>query len=45
VIRFHPRCPFGKDASGRSVYTPAMIALVRNIITNEPQAAHRSARS
>jgi hypothetical protein len=43
VIRFHPRCPFGQDASGRTVYTPAMLALVRNIVSNEPQAIHRTA--
>lgn len=36
VIRYHPACPFG----GRKV--PAMVALVRNIVTNEPQAVHRT---
>jgi putative DNA primase/helicase len=43
AIRFHPRCPFGKDDNGRTIYTPAMIALVRNIVTDEPQAIHRTA--
>lgn len=43
AIRFHPRCPFGKDDNGHTIYTPAMIALVRNIITNVPQAIHRTA--
>jgi hypothetical protein len=42
-LRFHPRCPFGKDNAGRPIYTPAMVALVRNIVTNEPQAIHRTA--
>jgi hypothetical protein len=42
-VRFHRRCPFGKDEDGRVIYTPAMVALVRNIITNEPQAIHRTA--
>jgi hypothetical protein len=37
VVRFHPGCPFA------GMRTPAMIALVRNIITNEPQAIHRTA--
>jgi phage/plasmid primase-like uncharacterized protein len=37
VIRWHQACPFG----GRIV--PAMVALVRNIVTNEPQAIHRTA--
>lgn len=37
VVRYHPCCPFG----GKSV--PAMVALVRNITTNKPQAVHRTA--
>lgn len=37
-IRFHPFCPFGK---GRKL--PCIVALMRNIITNEPQAIHRTA--
>jgi Toprim domain/CHC2 zinc finger len=37
AIRFHPACPFGSDRF------PAMICLVRNIITNEPQGVHRTA--
>jgi phage/plasmid primase-like uncharacterized protein len=43
VIRFHPCCPFGQDANGRTITTPAMLALVRNIVSNEPQAIHRTA--
>lgn len=37
ALRWHPSCPFGKDRLG------CMVALVRNIITNEPQAVHRTA--
>lgn len=37
VIRYAPTCPF---AGAR---TPAMVALVRNVRTNEPQAIHRTA--
>jgi putative DNA primase/helicase len=37
VLRFHPYCPFAGER------TPAMIALVRNIESNEPQAIHRTA--
>src|SRR5262249_2057999 len=37
TLRFHPACPFG------STKTPAMVALVRNIESNEPQAIHRTA--
>lgn len=36
---FHPNCPF---AGAR---TPAMVALVRNVVTNRPQAIHRTALS
>jgi putative DNA primase/helicase len=37
VVRFHPDCPFnGRDR------TPCMIALIRNIASNAPQAIHRT---
>jgi hypothetical protein len=38
VIRFRPDCPFGPAER-----FPAMVCLVRNIRTNEPQAIHRTA--
>jgi hypothetical protein len=38
VLRFHPSCPFGKG-----VRLPCMIALYRDIRTNEPKAIHRTA--
>jgi putative DNA primase/helicase len=37
AIRFHPDCPFGNERF------PAMICLVRNISTDEPQGIHRTA--
>lgn len=37
AIRYHPACPFGPHR------TPAMVALVRDIRTNEPRAIHRTA--
>jgi putative DNA primase/helicase len=37
ALRFHPACPFGGG-----IRRPAMVALVRNIRTNEPQAIHRT---
>ncbi len=37
AIRYHPECPFG----GRR--TPAMVCLVRDVVTNEPKAIHRTA--
>ena len=42
-LRFHPCCPFGKDDAGRTIDAPCMVALVRNIITDQPQAIHRTA--
>jgi putative DNA primase/helicase len=38
VLRFHPSCPFGKG-----MRHPCMIALYRDIKTNEPKAIHRTA--
>ena len=38
ALRWHPRCPFG-----RGVRAGCMVALVRNIATDEPQAIHRTA--
>lgn len=37
TLRYHPRCPFGRER------TPAMVALVRDIVTNAPVAIHRTA--
>lgn len=39
VIRFHSACPFA------GTRTRAMVALVRDIVTNEPVAIHRTALS
>jgi putative DNA primase/helicase len=36
-LGFHPACPFGSER------LPCMLALVRNIETDEPQAVHRTA--
>lgn len=38
ALRWHPSCPFGKGERHG-----CMIGLVRNIVTNEPQAIHRTA--
>jgi putative DNA primase/helicase len=37
AIRYHPDCPFERERF------PAMICLVRGIVTNEPQGIHRTA--
>jgi len=39
TIRFHPDCPFGEERH------PAMVCLVRGIVSNKPQAIHRTALS
>jgi putative DNA primase/helicase len=38
ALRFHPSCPFGKGTR-----QPCMVALFRDIRTNEPKAIHRTA--
>lgn len=38
ALRFHPNCPFGKGTR-----PPCLVALFRNIITNEPSGIHRTA--
>ncbi len=38
ALRFHPRCPFGPGTR-----VPCLVALVRNVVTDEPQAIHRTA--
>lgn len=37
AIRFHPACPFGRAR------VPAIVALVRDVQSNEPKAIHRTA--
>jgi putative DNA primase/helicase len=39
AIRYHPDCPFERERF------PAMVCLMRNIVTDEPQAIHRTALS
>ena len=38
VLRFHPACPFGDGK-----WLPCLVALYRDIRTNEPRAVHRTA--
>lgn len=42
-IRFHPRCPFGKDDENKPVYLPAMVCLMRSVVNGEPLGIHRTA--
>jgi hypothetical protein len=39
VLRFHRRCPFGDSGVRR----PCLIALYRDIVTDQPRAIHRTA--
>lgn len=41
-IRFHTACPFTTE-EGATVKVPAMLALMRDALTNEPRAIHRTA--
>jgi hypothetical protein len=41
-LRHHPRCPWRNDA-GKVIFVTAMIALYRDIHSNEPHAIHRTA--
>ena len=41
ALRFDPHCQFGKGAEAE--HDPAMICLVRNIVSNEPQGIQRTA--
>lgn len=38
VLRFHPQCPYGEKTRH-----PCLLALMRDIHTNEPRAIHRTA--
>jgi len=45
VLRFHRRCPFGKDDAGKTNYVPALVVAFRRIRDDDenrpPQAIHR----
>ena len=45
MLRFHGRCPFGKDDADKAIYAPALIVAFRPIRnddeTRPPQAIHR----
>jgi Toprim domain len=45
VIRFHAACPWRDKVSGELVHIPAMLAVMRNIYTNEVTAVQRTALS
>jgi putative DNA primase/helicase len=45
ALRFHGRCPFGKDENGKAVFVPALLAAFRPIRNDDestpPPAIHR----
>jgi hypothetical protein len=43
VLRFHPRCAFGRGADGETIYHSCMLVLVRNVVSNAAQAIYRTA--
>ena len=43
VLRFHRRCPFGKDEAGETLFMPCIVALFRDIHTDQPKGIHRLA--
>jgi CHC2-type zinc finger protein len=43
VLRFHRRCVFGKDEAGKYIFRGCILALCRDIVTNEPTGIHRIA--
>jgi putative DNA primase/helicase len=43
VLRFHPRCPWRDENTGRTVFLPAMIAAFRSIDDDRITAVHRIA--
>lgn len=43
ALQFHPSCPFGRDDDDRPVRYPCLVALVRDVRTNEPVGIHRTA--
>jgi hypothetical protein len=41
TLRFHPKVIFGKDDADQWRFAPCLLCLVRNIVTDHPQAVHR----
>jgi len=43
VMRFHPYCIYGQDDAGQRRYVPAIVCLLRDVITDKPTGVHRIA--
>ena len=42
VLRFHPATPWRDQECGETIRVPCMVALMRSVTTDEPQAIHRT---
>jgi len=42
VLRFNPRCPWRDEATGLTIFVPALIAVLRSITTDEITAIQRT---
>lgn len=43
VLRFHPRCPWRDENTGRTVFVPALVALFASVDDGSPLGIHRIA--
>jgi Toprim domain len=43
ALRVHPQCPFGRDERGAVIRHHAIVALLRDVLTNVPAGIHRIA--
>lgn len=42
AIRFHPACPWRDEARGETIRVPAMLGVMRNVLTDRVTAVHRT---
>lgn len=43
ALRFHPACPYKHHTTGQLYRLPSMLAVMRDVISGEPKAIHRTA--
>lgn len=43
ALRYHPACTYKHRATGEIFRLPTLLALLRDVVTNEPRAIHRTA--
>ena len=42
ALRFHPACPWRDEETGETIRVPAMLAVMRDVLTDELRAIHRT---